>query len=230
MSFLKNIFLIVACCIFVACHSTTSTPDAADDKTDTPVTAKQKQDLADIDIQLGIGYLRKGDVQTAKQKLLAALQAAPDYPPANYAMGYYMETTSNLIEAEKYYTKALKLAPKNGDVQNNYGTFLCRNGHYRESLEHFELATHDLKYLDSAGAYANAGLCAEQIPDLVIAEKYFQRALQEDPHNKAAYLELSEIAYKQGKRTTAKSYLQYFNKLSPPTAQSLALARKLARS
>lgn len=154
---------------------------------------EQKVKNASINIQLGMTYLERKDPQRAKGKLLRALDQAPHLPEAWYAMGYFLEKTGDAKKAGDYYLKAVELDPARGDVQNNYGTYLCRHSHYRESIEHFEKATKDNTYLDSASAYENAGLCALKIPDKVLAADFFRRALAQDPDRKLSMTELVRL-------------------------------------
>src|SRR3990167_4063638 len=64
---------------------------------------------ANADIQLGMLFLGKGDVLSAKQKFLSALHLAPNYSPAWYSMGYYLEVTGDNKQANKYYLIAVNL-------------------------------------------------------------------------------------------------------------------------
>lgn len=149
--------------------------------------------ISQINMQLGMGYLEKGDTQRAKQKLLYALQKDSESPEAWYSMAYFQEMTGNRVEAKKDYLKSIDLAPKRGDVQNNYGTFLCRTGKYQEAIRHFVTATKDPQYLDSAGAFENAGLCALKIPDKQQAVKYFTLALEQDPTREALMTQITQL-------------------------------------
>lgn len=141
---------------------------------------KRKINTGKINAQLGIAYLEKNDVQRAKQKLLLALEQAPSIPETWYSMAYFLETTGDKHEAEKHYLKAIALAPSQGEAKNNYGTFLCRTGHYQAAIQQFLLAAHDHNYINPAAAYENAGLCALRIPDQKKARYYFQQALKRD--------------------------------------------------
>lgn len=148
---------------------------------------------ASINIQLGMKYLERKDLQRSKTKFLLALQQAPQLPEAWYAMGYYLEATGDSKGAGKYYLKAVELKPYRGDVQNNYGTYLCRSHQYKEAIKHFELATKDPDYLDLASAYENAGLCSLKIPDKVLAARYFRQAIAQDPERKTSLKELVKL-------------------------------------
>jgi type IV pilus assembly protein PilF len=178
------VFLLISC--QVSCSS--MNPNSPDEQE----LAKNKK-IAEINVQLGMGYLERKDMNRAKQKLLYALKTAPQLPEAWYSMAYFHEVTGNKQQARTNYLKALELAPKRGDVQNNYGTFLCNNGEYRASIEHFIAATQDPEYLSSGGAFENAALCALKIPDKRLAEHYFTLALEQDPTNEMTMTELTKL-------------------------------------
>jgi len=186
---LKILFLLVIFGIFSACTSMKTSSDAKKDKS---------IKIAEINIQLGMGYLEKGNIERAKQKLLTALKKAPKLPEAWYSMAYFLEHTGEKEAAKRYYLKAVALAPERGDTQNNYGTYLCRSGHYQESIQHFILATKDPDYLDTVGAYENAGLCALKIPDTNLAIKYFKQALTQDPGRTTSLMELKKLEKPRG--------------------------------
>ena len=72
--------LIFCCMALIACHTMpTSANKAAYDK-------KNKNAL--INTQLGITYLQRHQVQLAKQKLLLALQQAPNIPETLVCNGF----------------------------------------------------------------------------------------------------------------------------------------------
>jgi type IV pilus assembly protein PilF len=183
---IKLVFVLFVGCFLMSCSSTQK---FSNDK----MTEKQKIDTAKINTQLGIAYLEQGSVFRAKQKLLLALEEAPQIPETWYSMAYFYETTGNNAQANKYYLKSIQIAPKRGDVQNNYGTYLCRIGNYKDSIQHFLLAAEDTNYLDTASAYENAGLCALKIPNRRQAMAYFKRAVAGDPNRAMAATELAKL-------------------------------------
>lgn len=184
---LMNIVIsMVLVCLLSACASSMSNTAKNEDQ-------NQKIKTAKINAQLGIAYLERHNLQRSKQKLLLALEQAPSIPETWYSMAYFLEATGNKDDASIYYQKAIAVAPKRGDAQNNYGTFLCRNGDYRGAVEHFMVAVKDPTYLDPADAYENAGLCALKIPDKAMATKYFAQALQQDPARTVSERKLREL-------------------------------------
>lgn len=149
--------------------------------------------VAEINIQLGLKYLEMKNYSRAKQKLLLALEENPKLPETNYALAYFYEASGDKKLADQYYLNAIALAPKRGDVQNNYGTFLCRSGQYKEAIRHFEMAAQDKEYLDPASAYENAGWCALKIPNKNLAINYFNLSVMNDPSRVSALHEWQKL-------------------------------------
>ncbi|WED44381.1 type IV pilus biogenesis/stability protein PilW [Legionella cardiaca] len=192
-------------------------------KTDQTAQSRQKNSEAAVyNMQLGVAYLKQGDMPRAKRKLLTALDLAPNSADANVAMAYYLEKTRDIKNARIYYQKALALAPNNGAQLNNYGTFLCRLGKYTEAESYFLKAANDVRYIHTAAAYENAGLCAAAIPDYVKAKQYFVKALQQDPRRKQSLYELASLELKQKHANDALMYLQKYANLS--TSDPILLA------
>jgi len=214
---IKKLFLLSVILLLTACAAQRA---ATEDENRNISTAK-------INTQLGMTYLENHNISRAKQKLLLALDEAPNIPDTWYSMGYFLEVTGDKAEANKYYLKALDIAPKRGDVQNNYGTYLCRSGRYQESIQHFELAARDIHYIDTAAAYENAAICAMKIPDKKLARQFFQKALGSDPGRSNVYLGLAELDFQTGQLMKAKRNLETFLSLSAPTTESLSLSHKL---
>jgi type IV pilus assembly protein PilF len=213
----KNIILFLISSFLWGCSTTPGNHQEND----------RGKSTAKTNIQLGLVYLEKHNVQQAKERLLRALEEDPKMPEAQYAMAYFLETTGNPQQANIYYLKAIELAPERGDVQNNYGTFLCRHKQYQKAVQHFLLAVQDSKYLETASAYENAGLCSLKIPNQKQAIVYFKRALQEDPNHPTSLLELAKLNYLAGDYVLAKQQLNQFLIISEPTPQSRWLARQL---
>jgi type IV pilus assembly protein PilF len=172
-------FLILSGCITV--------------KPNDEISEEKKISTAKINVQLGMAYLARQDVERAKQKLLLAISQAPKAPETWYSFAYFLEKTNNASDAKKNYLKALHLAPKRGDTNNNYGTFLCRQGDYVNAIKYFMIASKDPNYLETASAYENAGLCSLKIPNKQIAKLYFKKAIAYDPTRTISLAELKKL-------------------------------------
>lgn len=187
------------------------------------ITQKQNE-AATYNTQLGIAYLQQGDRPRAKRKLLTALKLAPHSASVNAAMAYYLETTGEVQKARTFYKKALSLAVNSGAQLNNYGTFLCRLGRYKQAEGYFLNAVKDVNYINSAGAYENAGLCLAAIPDYSRARDYFVKALKHDPKRKQSLYELVKIDLKQNQVDVALKQLRNYQEVTMNDASLLAMA------
>jgi len=221
---ISSVLLLTACA-----PKTNQTNNIPRRNSDEVAAAGPNRMAAQYNVQLGLGYLVQGDTQRAKRKLIMALHQAPKSPVAYDAMAFFLERTGNIQQAGQYFRKAMSLAPGKGAQLNNYGTFLCRQRHFKLAEKYFLAAIKDPDYVNTPEAYENAGLCATAIPNLAKAKYYFKKALEQDPRRVTSMLELAEIAYKQKHYKTAKSYLMGFNKLAPANAPSVWLAYRLAK-
>lgn len=201
-----------------ACHQ------QADLRIEQPKRAQKRTDAATYNVQLGLAYLKQDDRPRAKRKLLTALDLAPHSPEVNAAMAYYLEKTGEINKARLFYQKALAYAPNSGAQLNNYGTFLCRQGNYQEAERYFLKAVKDVRYVNTAGAYENAGLCTAAIPDYDKAKHYFAKALEQDSRRKQALYELVTIELKENQVERALMNLQKYPEIVLHDARFLSLA------
>lgn len=200
----KNILLFIALGLILSACQHQIEQSEKSNKVD---SQKRKEEAAALNTQLGMGYLKQGDRARAKRKLLYALELAPKSASANAAMAYFMEQSGDNSKADGYYQKALSYSGNSGAQLNNYGTYLCRQGKYQEAEQYFLKAVKDTNYLNTSGAYENAGLCAQAIPDYAKAKMYFKKALEQDPERKQSLYELIAIAKKE---QDTKGVLDYF--------------------
>tara|TARA_R110000868_G_scaffold164802_6_gene397705 strand:+ start:330 stop:1022 length:693 start_codon:yes stop_codon:yes gene_type:complete len=227
MSKIKTIILVVSLALLAGCKTTTSEP--TEYMNTTRSEGRPKAETAKINAQLGMAYLERKNVQRAKQKLLLALEQGPDIPEPWYSMAYFLEATGNKEEARSYYLKAVEIAPERGDVQNNYGTFLCHSGEYKASIKHFVAAANAPNYLEPASAYENAGQCSMKMGSYKRAATYFNKALLKDPARTSTLLKLVEVDIKLGKYKAARNRLVQFSLVSEPTPESKYLSELIAK-
>jgi type IV pilus assembly protein PilF len=140
--------------------------------TNTPEHKANLREAARINVSLGAGYMNQGDLELASEKLLKALRQAPDLAEAHWTFALLQMRLKNHEAAAYHFWRALELDPDDPRAHNNYGIFLCDRGRPREAVEHFLRAAGDPLYDGIAAAYANAGVCAEKIPDPEAAATY----------------------------------------------------------
>ncbi|GIX36457.1 MAG: type IV pilus biogenesis/stability protein PilW [Lysobacteraceae bacterium] len=185
--------------------------------------ATPAQEAAALQVKLGQEYLRKGDLETARDKLQRALQLDPRSVDAHTVMGLLSERIGRPEAAEHHYRKAVELKPEDGAVNNNLGVFLCGQGRYAEADRHFRAALKDPFYRTPAAALANAGVCRLQDGDDAGAEDYLRRTLEVDRNNLIALAALAGIAHRKGEDLRARAFLQRYQALAELDAALLRL-------
>jgi type IV pilus assembly protein PilF len=180
--------------------------------------------------QLAIAYLRQGEIGTAKEKIDKALGQNPKDASVQLAAGLVYEALHDLDTADRHFSDALRLEPKNPEMMNNYAVFLCRRGHYAQGQKLFEQAARNPIYATPEVAFANAGVCARSAKDLPRAEELFRRALSARQDYPDALLQLADLTFERGNGLGARALLERYFGAAPPSPESLYLALRVERS
>jgi len=183
--------------------------------------------VADTYVQLGIEYMREGQLDVALTKFKRALEYNPQSAAAHIGIAILYERLDEDKLAEKHYTRALAIEPKNPNAHNNYGQFLCRKQQYADAEQHFLLAAGNPLYGSVSATLTNAGICSEHIPDLEKAEVYYRQALGHDPRYAPALLRMANISLAQHKDLNARGYLQRYQEVAKHSADSLWLGVRI---
>lgn len=185
--------------------------------------------MVKTNVELSIGYLKKGDFEIALEKVNKALDADWNYADAHTAAAFIYERLDKFDDANRHYRLAIELLPTDGGVYNNYGVFLCKQKKYAEAVTYFLKATEMPRYTTPAQAYENAGACARRIPDLEKAEEYLRKALASDPNLPVALYEMAAISFEKDKPLSVRAYLQRYAEVASHTAESLWLGLRVER-
>lgn len=185
------------------------------------------QRRAGIRLQLAIGYYQQRQWQTALDEAKQAIQIDPTLTDA-YTMAAltYMEL-GDPRQAEENFQRAMKLAPNDPDLSNNYGWFLCQNGRAQQSIAYFEAAAKTRTYQSPAKALSNAGTCSLLLKDSAAAERYFNEAFRQDPSDVTATLGLARTSYERGDLQNARFYINRLVNANVLTAETLWLAIRI---
>lgn len=168
--------------------------------------------------------LGRGDLDGAFKHARSAQKLAPD-DPAAYTLQAVIEGRRGHVEAAgKLYRRAAELAPAQGDVLNNYGAWLCANGHPAEALVWFDRAVADPRYQQRADALANAGGCALEAGQGERAGQDLRQALELDPDNAYALEAMARNEVRVGRYFEARAFYQRRLAAAPATVSVLQLA------
>ncbi len=186
--------------------------------------------MAESRIALGLGYLKGGSTIRAHDNLQQALTHAPQYYRAQLSMAHYYETVGEEKKAEGMYKRSLRQHPKNGNVLNNYGTFLCKRGQYKKADRIFNKAIEQPYYYLIPASYENAAFCALKSKNKDRAKHYFTRAIEHDPHRPKSILQLAKLEIDDGEYKEARIRLMRFNQTYGVKKTSLQLMVELERT
>lgn len=192
-----------------------------------------KHDAAQYNMQLGISYLRQGELKAAQAKLERAIADDSRLATAYSALGLVFERLGDPVGAEKNYRRAVTLSPHDPDTLNALAVFLClQKQETSEAMRYFEraLAVPQSKAVtNQAMLHTNAGLCAKRF-DLVKAEEYLRAALAADPGYRDALLQLSDVAFALNNHLQARAFLERFLAANAATADALWLGVRIERA
>jgi cytochrome c-type biogenesis protein CcmH/NrfG len=87
---------------------------------------------------LGIVYLRQGNVDQAIALLQAAVDLRPDNSPAHENLAKALLQKGKISDALIHYRKLLELQPDNIEVHNIVGTVLVQQGHPMEAIDEWQ--------------------------------------------------------------------------------------------
>lgn len=191
---------------------------------------QQRRDAAIYNTELGIAYMRRGDLAIAQTKLDRAVKENPDDPDVHSARALLYARLGDPREADSEFRESLRLAPKSPDFQNNYAVYLCSVGRVDEGVQMFLEAARNPLYLTPELAYDNAGVCLHSAHRDVPAAEMFGDALQIRPNFAQALWQLADLNYSQGKLTDARQEIDAFLASNPETPDLLLLAVKVTRA
>lgn len=190
--------------------------------------AKRTEALIAADrVRLAGQSLGTGNLDEAEKQARLAIKADPKLADGYTVLAVVADQRGQAAEAGKLYAKAVELASGRGDVLNNYGLWLCKNGRGAESLATFDRAIRDPAYQNRSMAWANAGACALDSGQPGRAEGDLRAALQFEPDNATALAAMTKLEFSRGRYLPARGFSERRLAAAPPDVDSLALAAQI---
>jgi type IV pilus assembly protein PilF len=162
-------------------------------KTASDHTAADKR--ASIRLQLAVGYFQEGKMEVALDEVKQAIAASPEVADAYGLRALIYSQMGELTLADENFQRALKLAPRNPELANNYGSFLCQQGRGEQGIALFESALKNPLYQSPVKALLNAGSCSLKMKKFDAAERYLLDALRYEPDHLATNINLARVYY-----------------------------------
>jgi len=184
--------------------------------------------------ELGLAYVRQGDTVRAKPPLSRALEIDPNSPEVHSALAYLFQVEKEPALADEHFQKALKYAPNDTSIRNNYGAFLYSEKRYKDASEQLELASKDALYDFRSSVFENLGYCYLNLGDADKALTAFDRAIDINAGQANALRESAIMHYDRGDMAVSQRNYTRYNQMirlgsAQHTAASLWLGIRLAR-
>lgn len=157
--------------------------------------------LAEEHLREGLGLAIKGDTEKAEYFLLNSYELLANEKIASALGWFYGVRLNRPMDGFRYFRRAVRYKPESGDLYNECGNILFRNGHWKESLKWFH----------------RAHLCQEiSRPDYVLYNLAIVYHKLNRPERSRRYLRL---ALRQNPRfNQAKALLDRLQSETPPRA------------
>jgi type IV pilus assembly protein PilF len=191
---------------------------------------EKAHEAAIYNVQLGVAYMNQGDLERAKEKLDRALTQDPDNPDVHSARATLYARLKQKDKADEEFRTALRLAPHDPRMVNNYAVYLCENGRNDEGVKRFLEAAHNPLYPTPEAAYTNAGVCLRAAKRDDEARLNFGRALQLKPNFGEAQFQLANLQFEHGELAPARAGIDGFMGTYNATADLLLLGVRVARA
>lgn len=185
---------------------------------------------AEVHTALAGEYFSRGNFSVALSESREAIKDDSGYAPAYNVQGLvYMELRED-ASAREAFDRALSLEPKNAEVLNNFGWFLCTRGDTKRAMEMLQQAANSPLYPTPEKAFMSMGLCMRRMNRNDEAEQYLRRAVLIRPDLIGALYNLAVLTYERGDNKEAESYLNRYMRLATPGLDALVLGVKIARA
>jgi type IV pilus assembly protein PilF len=185
---------------------------------------------AKYNIQLGTAYLQQGNYAVAREKLERSLKQNPRDPDVHTSLGLLYDRTGEPKLADKHYREALRLAPENQDISNNYAIYLCKSGRVDEGVARFSSVAASKYYRTPEVALTNAGVCLRGAKRLDEAQQKLLGAIKARPNYSEATVQLAGLHIERAQFAEARKVIDSYLGAFRPNPDVLYAAVSVARA
>lgn len=146
---------------------------------------------------LGLIMLGSRRSDLARDYMLAAVAAQPDFPEAHSNLGNIYQEQGQLDQAVACYRQALRINPRFAGVHNNLGAALERLGLLADAVASYQEALRLAPDYTEAGR--NLARALRQLEQRAAAPQAVPSAMPADPQRAAALNTLGSVLFREGK-------------------------------
>ncbi|HUS25434.1 MAG TPA: type IV pilus biogenesis/stability protein PilW [Candidatus Binatia bacterium] len=187
------------------------------------------KEAARLNADMGLQYMRQGDLDLAQEKLKHAVELDPDLAAAHSGLALVYARKGDVRQARNEYDRALDLNSDDPDTLNNFAVFLCSAGEREQAEKRFLKAAKNPEYATPAVAWTNAGVCARGAKQIDKAEGHLREALRINPQYPEALGQMAWIAFQKKDYLRTRAFLQRYESVAKPTAETLWLGAATER-
>jgi Tfp pilus assembly protein PilF len=171
---------------------------------------------------LGNIYLHQHRLQDADRVLERALAVDASLPRAHNTMGLVAIERGDEAAGERSFRAAIAAQPDLAEALSNLATLLARQKEYREAAFYFAQSLQSNP--SSAGARHSYGLVLALLHQDVRAIQELRRALDLEPGNEQARLDLADVLASSGHRVDAIQQYEVVRRSADPALRESAAA------
>lgn len=181
-------------------------------------------------VEVAQEFIRQNKYDEAIKQADAAIRSDPKSGISYMVKGFVLDQKNQYSKATDAFTKAVKFSPNNGFVLNAFGVHLCGQKQYLKADAAFLQASLDSNYPLAYQALENAGQCALENENNVVAEERARAALSINAELASALETMTQVKFKQANFFEARAFMQRREALGPLSVPLLLLAQQLETS
>lgn len=182
---------------------------------------------ADIYVNMAAAYYQRGQLDSALDRGLRALQEDKRNADAHYVLAIVYQRLGKRVDAERHFEEALRLDPDNPEYLNARGTILCTQGRYDAAIEQFDAAAANRLYATPEVALMNASDCSRRAGRGTNAERYLREALSRNANYPPALLAMARLNFDRGDYPSARQYMGRYGQVGRASPSALLLAHRI---
>lgn len=203
---MNKLLCLIVFLLLMGCVSTSSSPSKRYKDTDSQQVDQDSPEM--LNVKMGVAYFERGDTDIALEKFKRALDHNPKLAIAHSGIALVYSTIGANVDAERHYELSIKYAPNDPTILNNYGTFLCQNGKYLESVEYYKKTLANPFYKTPETVHENMGVCLMRADYFDQAEQHFRKALSVNPNMTISLYNMVILSAGKGESMTARAFIQ----------------------
>lgn len=189
-----------------------------------------KENQIESQVRIAINFLESNEAEKAIFHLKSAIELDPKSPRVHEILALSLEKTADNDKADMHFRKMLHYDKSYTRGRANYGSFLMRQGNFKDAYKEFSIVVDDIYYPNRAVVYQQLAFCAEKLGKFEEVGAAYQKAVALDGNSTPALLELSYFKFNNKDYPAAQRFLnKYRSKVDTSSARALLLSIKLAR-